>query len=189
MIPSIKTCYRTMDRYGMLDNIKEHSIMVARIARLIASGLEKAGIDISVQKATAAALMHDIGKTACLKYGGNHAEIGSLICYHNYFNEIADIVAEHVVLKGYDLNGCYSEKEVVYYADKRVKHAGIVSLDERLDYIIERYGRNQKGLERRIRANFSLCIEVEKKLFNKLDFGPGSLSSRVARDKNALDAR
>ena len=55
-------------------------------------------------------------------------------------NEIAPIVGEHVRLKNYHLNGAFSEKEVVYYADKRVKHDRVVTLKERQDYIIERYG-------------------------------------------------
>jgi hypothetical protein len=80
------------------------------------------------------------------------------------------------------LNGRYSEKEIVFYADKRVNHDKIVSLTERLDYLIERYGGNQKGLEDAIRMNFDLCKAVEKKLFTRLDFGPESLASLAANE-------
>ncbi len=177
-----------MDKYEMLENIKAHSVVVAKIARLIASGLEKAGLNISVHKATAAALLHDIGKTPSLKYGGDHTEIGKMICLKNHFEEIADIVAEHVIIKGYEFDGDYSEKEIVYYADKRVNHDRIVNLDERLAYILERYGKSQQGLRSRIRENFKLCIKVEGKLFSKLDFRPESLSYLVAGEETDLDA-
>jgi uncharacterized protein len=187
MIPPIKTCFVMMKRYGMLDNIKAHSVVVAKIALLIAEGLEKAGVDISIEKAAAGALMHDIGKTASLKYGGDHTEIGWQICLRNHFEEIADIVREHVLLKHYELEGDFSEKEIVYYADKRVNHDMIVSLDDRLTYILERYGNNKKGLRLRIRKNFELCAKVEKKLFTKLDFGPESLSVLVEKEKTMLD--
>jgi uncharacterized protein len=187
MIPSIDTCFVMMKRYGMLDNIKAHSVVVAKIALLIAEGLEQAGEDISVEKATAGALMHDIGKTASLKNGGDHTEIGRQICLRNNFEEIADIVREHVLLKHYELEGDYSEKEIVYYADKRVNHDMIVSLDERLTYILERYGNNQKGLRLRIRKNFELCAKVEKKLFTKLNFRPEFLSVLVEKEKTMLN--
>jgi len=187
MIPSIETCFLLMEKYGMLENIKAHSVVVAKIARLIAKGIEQAGVDISIEKATAAALMHDIGKTASLKYGGDHTEIGRQICLRNHFEEIADIVREHVIFKDYELDGDYSEKEIVYYADKRVNHDRIVSLDERLAYILERYGNNQQDLCRRIKKNFKLCAKVEKKLFTKLNFRPESLSRLVEKEEIMLN--
>jgi len=175
MIPSIEECYRVMDKYQMLTHIKAHSIVVARIARKIAQGLQEVNPDISVLKTTAGALLHDIGKTPSLSSGGNHAEIGKRICIENGFSEIAPIVAEHVILKDYRLNGADSEKEVVFYADKRVNHDRIVTLEEREAYILERYGNNQEDLYRKIRLNFRLCGQVEEKLFSKLKFSPESL--------------
>ena len=53
MIPSIETCLYLMDKYEMLDNIKAHSMLVAKIARLISRGLRDSGLDISVEKTTA----------------------------------------------------------------------------------------------------------------------------------------
>ena len=168
----------------MLDNIRAHSVVVAKITRLIAQGLRDAEIDISVKIATAAALLHDIGKTASLKSGQDHSEIGRQICLKNHLDEIAPIVAEHVRLKSYSLNGKYSEKEIVFYADKRVNHDQIVSLNERLTYILERYGRDHDELRQAIKANFYLCEQVQKKLFNKLRFSPESLSRMAADQRN-----
>ena len=175
MIPSIEKCLYFMDKYQMLVNIKAHSIMVGKVAKLFATRLRDAGIDISVEKAVAGALMHDIGKTISLKSGGNHAEIGRQICIDNHLNEIADIVGEHVILSSYSFNGPYTEKEIVYYSDKRVNHDRIVTLEERQAYILERYGKNEESLCLRIRNNFGVCKSVEKKLFLKLDFEPESL--------------
>jgi putative nucleotidyltransferase with HDIG domain len=182
MIPSIENCFSLMGTYGMLKNIRAHSVMVAKVASVIVRGLKGAGLDISVKKAIAGALLHDIGKTSSLNSGEDHAEIGRQICLQNNFEEIADIVGEHIRLANYSLNGRYSEKEIVFYADKRVNHDKIVSLKERLDYLIERYGGNQEGLEDAIRMNFDLCKAVEKKLFTRLDFGPESLASLAASE-------
>jgi len=64
---------------------------------------------------------------------------------------------------------------VVFYADKRVNHDRIVTLKEREDYILKRYGRDQEELCRKIKLNFRLCGQVEEKLFRQLKFSPESL--------------
>ncbi len=183
MIPSIEVCFRLMDKYEMLEHIKAHSLVVAKVAHFLTRTLLGAGIDISIEKATAGALMHDIGKTASLKSGQDHTEIGRQICLENNLYEIADIVGEHVRLKSYNLNGRFSEKEIVFYSDKRVNHDRIVGLEDRLAYILKRYGRNHEELCNAIRANFDLCEEVETKLFNKLDFSAARLA-RLAGDED-----
>ena len=175
MIPPIEVCFQLMDTYQMLGNIKAHSVMVAKVGHLIASDLRKAGVDISVELTTAASLLHDIGKTASLDSGEDHAEMGRQICLQNGLEEIGDIVAEHVRLKRYNVHGNYSEKEIVFYADKRVNHDKIVSLEERLKYLITRYAKGRKLLIDAIKMNFEICKKVEKKLFSELDFPPESL--------------
>lgn len=165
-----------MSRYEMLDNIRAHSLVVAKVAHLLARNLFKVGVDISVEMVTAGALMHDIGKTASLKTGQDHSKLGRQICIENDLHEIADIVGEHVRLKDYYIYGCYSAKEIVFYSDKRVTHDTIVSLEDRLTYIIGRYGKNRENLENAIRVNFELCKRVEKKLLGKLDFASEELA-------------
>lgn len=180
MIPSIQACFDLMDEYRMLENIRAHSLLVAKVARLIARGLYHAGVGIDVKKVIAAALLHDIGKTPALTSGGDHAVMGADICRKHHLDEIAPIVLEHVRLRHYDLNGIYSEKEVVYYSDKRVNHDQIVSLDNRLAYILNRYGTKGSRLNQAIRANFDLCKQVQAKLFKKLNFTPEALAQEVA---------
>ena len=182
MIPSIAMCFHLMDKYQMLENIKAHSIVVTKVAYLIARGLRDAGLDISLKKTIAGAMLHDIGKTASLNSSENHAEIGREICLQNHLDEIADIVSEHVMLKNYNLSDNYSEKEIVYYSDKRVNHNKIVTLEERLSYILGRYGRNQERLHQLIKKNFNLCKKVEEKLFSKLYFSHESLAHLVKHE-------
>ncbi len=182
MIPSFDKCFLLMDKYRMLPNIKAHSIMVAKIAHLIARGLRDTGMDISVEKATTGALLHDIGKTDSLSSGKDHSEIGRQICIENNLHEIADIVGEHVKMRGYNPNGKFSEKEIVYYADKRVNHGRIVALNERLAYIIRRYGKNEEEICRAITINFELCKKVEKKLFGNLAFSPDELPNLASKE-------
>jgi len=168
-----------MDQYRMLDNVREHSIAVAEIVRAISHGLLTSGVQISVDKAVAGALLHDIAKTQCLQTGGDHAALGRQICLQHHLDEIADIVAEHIWLKSYSLDGVYYEKEIVYYGDKRVLHTSVVSLDERMHDIIDRYGRNDSRLTQLVRMNFNVCQGIEKKLFKRLNFGPEQLADMV----------
>jgi uncharacterized protein len=183
VIPTEKECFDLMVQYQMLDNIREHSIVVADIVRAITSGLVDSGVQLSVEKAVAGALLHDIAKTQCLQTGGDHAALGREICLRHHLDEIADIVAEHIWLKSHSLDGVYSEKEIVYYADKRVLHTSVVSLDKRMHDIIDRYGRNDSGLRQRVLMNFTICKGIERKLFHRLDFGPGQLAD-MAQGKN-----
>jgi uncharacterized protein len=179
MIPDVNKCFEIMDKYGMLDNIKEHSVVVEKVASLIARANIEAGFNISIEKVRAASLMHDIGKTLCLDSKDDHAALGRDICIQNNFIEIADIVGEHIRLKRYDPDEDVRAGEIVYYADKRVNHNKVVSLDERLEYILVRYAKNKEPISTLIKKNFKECREVEKKLFARLDFRPQDLAEMI----------
>jgi uncharacterized protein len=176
MVPTIEECYVLMDEFRMLENIREHSIVVARVAEFIGTGLIKAGVAIALEKAIVGALLHDIGKTICLEHGGDHAQLGREICLERKLHEVADIVGEHVRLQDFRPEAKISEKEIVYYADKRVNHSAVVTLEERVRYILDRYGGNNNEVCRRIRANFAQCKLVEEKLFARLDCGPNDIA-------------
>ena len=179
MIPSIKECFEFMEQYEMLDNIKAHSIMVEKIATIIGCKLKDAGADISLERIAAGALLHDIGKSLCLNTGDDHEAWGREICLQNHLDEIADIVGEHVRLKHYNPEEAVHEKEIVYYADKRVNHDVVVSLQERLRYLLNHYAKNRDDICQRIRDNFRVCKAVEGKLFANLPFKPRDLASMI----------
>lgn len=171
-VPTAEECFQLIEQYGMLDNIREHSVVVARVARLLTRALQKTGANLSLEVVVAGGLLHDIGKTACLDNDDNHALMGSEICLRHQLPTIAAIVGEHVWLQDIEPAGRYSEKEIVYYADKRVNHDRVVDLEERLAYILGRYAANDEQLRRRIHINFLRCQQVETKIFSQLDFSP-----------------
>lgn len=179
MIPTADQCFELMDKFGMLENIKAHSIMVEKVANLIAREIIKTGTDISLARITAGALMHDIGKTSCLNTRNDHAAKGSEICIMNHFEEIAGIVREHVIIKNFDPDGDVNEREIIYYADKRINHDRLVSLDERLEYLLVRYAKGNRRLEELIEENFIQCRKVEKKIFNVLSFKPEDIAGMI----------
>ena len=178
-----------MDEHGMLDNIKAHSFMVARVAEALIQAMAKGKLRHqlpSLDLVLAGALLHDIAKTPCLDNRCDHARLGRDICVELGYPDIGEIVREHVVL--YDFapdryqRGNFLAKEIVYYADKRVRHNAVVSLDQRLDYIIEFYGNNDKKRHRLIRENFQRCRDMEKYLFSFLEFTADKLPRYVTPD-------
>jgi putative nucleotidyltransferase with HDIG domain len=172
-----------MEIYEMPPHIRNHSIMVEKIAAILTTALQEAGAALSLEKVRAGALMHDIAKSVCFGSREDHSAKGREICIRHGLDEIAEIVGEHVRIKNLFLEGPVTEKEIVYYADKRVNHDAVVSLEERLEYLIERYGKGLESLSRAIADNFKICRDVEKKIFSTLRFEPGDLSEMVRRKR------
>ncbi len=180
LAPSPSQCLAYFDQFEMFDNIREHSILVARVAWTLVDALERNGkcaLPLPHRELTiAAALLHDIAKTLCIKTGCHHAEVGRQICIDLGYSEIGDIVAEHVVLRNFRAEhyrtGLFGAKELVFYADKRVRHNQVVPLSARLEYILERYGNGSPEKEQQIRLNFNRTLDFEKYLFHYLDLAP-----------------
>jgi putative nucleotidyltransferase with HDIG domain len=190
-VPSIDQCLEFHDRFEMLDNIRDHSTIVARVAEALADGLHRTGKSPgplpNKEEVIAGALLHDIAKTLCIKTDCRHAEEGRRICVELGYSELSEVVAEHVVLKNFTadlyLRGIFGTKEIVFYADKRVRHDQVVSLGGRLDYILERYGDNNPVKERLIRKNFNQTIRLEKYLFSFLDFLPDEITQHMSMER------
>lgn len=167
--------------------------MVARVAKALVDGLIRNSVPFipDSDEVIAGALLHDIAKTRCLKNNGHHAKDGQSICNELGYPHIGEIVLEHVVLKDFNeelyKKGEFGSKELVYYADKRVRHDQVVSLQERLDYIIERYGDGDRIKEEHITRNFSATLQFEKFLFVHLDFEPNNVTLQLKDNFLARD--
>jgi uncharacterized protein len=186
MIPTVAQCFRLMDEYRMLDNIRNHSIIVARIANLLGEELRQAGLRLELPLVVTAALLHDIGKTACLDNDRDHAAYGREICLRHGMTELAPIVGDHVRFRDNPAGG-FSEYDIVFYADKRVTHDQVVSLEERETYILERYGRNDPHRVEVIRAHCRSWRVVEERIFSRLGFTPAKLSGLIDPDPATCD--
>ncbi len=186
-LPSVDTCLKLMDDFAMLENIRQHSAVVAQAAETIwnkLAGRKESRINtLPIRElVVAGALLHDIAKTRCLKESCNHAEIGGEICEQLGYPDIAEIVREHVLLETFEAErykkGVFLAKEIVYYADKRVLHDTIVTLPARLEYILERYGNNDPVRHRIIRKNFKKCHILESWICQAADCTEQTLLER-----------
>ena len=156
----------------MLPNIREHSFRVMQVADRLGRALVAAGYELHLPLISTGALLHDIGKTACLGTTHNHAHWGADILASLGYAELAQVVREHVRLEdGVDDPRPLREAEVVNYADKRVLHTRVVTLAERFADLKVRYGRTHSA-QVRIAAMAVKTRGLEEKLFAPLRLSP-----------------
>jgi hypothetical protein len=69
-----------------------------------------------------------------------------------------------------NLEGRLEEVEIVYYADKRVMHDKIVTIEDRVHDLIKRYATTEE-IRDQILKNKALALAVERKIagFMKMD--------------------
>jgi uncharacterized protein len=174
MIPTREECLRLMGEYGMLENIVAHSLEVARVALFLSMELNKKGQRIDLGLVEAASLLHDLTKTECLKTKEDHAQTGSRLLKKMGYERIGDVVAQHIWLCKEGDPSSVSEEEIVNYADKRVMHDRIVSLEERFNDLKERYGRIERAMNYLERLQKEI-YGIENKIFYILQINPGDL--------------
>ena len=176
MIPTRDQCLKLMNQYGMLDNIIEHSIKVAEVALFLSNELNKRGQRIDLDLVEAASLLHDFTKTAGFKTKEDHAQTGSQLLKEMGYERVGEVVAEHIQLSEKKDPSSVSEEEVVNYADKRVQHDRIVSLEERFSDLKDRYGKGKWVLGQLERLE-KVTLAVENKIFSILEIDSNDLQS------------
>jgi putative nucleotidyltransferase with HDIG domain len=163
-----------MGEYGMLENIIAHSLEVAKVALFISTELNKRGQRISLNLVEAASLLHDLTKTECLKTKEDHAKTCSHLLKEIGYERVGEVVGQHIWLGKEGAPLFISEEEIVNYADKRVMHDHIVSLEERFSDLKDRYGRDQRAIDYLDRLEREI-YGIEHKIFFILQIDPNEL--------------
>ncbi len=158
----------------MPEHIVAHSLQVCRVAACLADHLDSKGNHLDNQLLQAAALLHDITKSRSFETAENHALTGGQQLAELGYPEVGNLVRQHVRLDDYSDPQAISEAVIVNYADKRVLHDRIVSLDERMRYIQERYGTEPQH-KQRIQLLWDKTQVLEKQMFKELPFSPEAL--------------
>jgi putative nucleotidyltransferase with HDIG domain len=160
-VPDEEQCLALWDRFEMLDNIRRHSTCVADVATFLAQKAKDQGHDVDVQLVRASALLHDIAKTYAILHGGNHSQLGGAWMQEVTGNPVLSSGVTHHVYWPFaiDLENHFPQLAVLY-ADKRVRHDTVVSIADRFEDLIERYGSTEY-IRRRIQATMDQALEVE----------------------------
>jgi uncharacterized protein len=172
--PSREKCLRLMDQHGMLGNIVSHSLEVTRVALFLCEELNKRGQRIDPDQVEAASLLHDLAKTECLSTKEDHAQQGYELLKKMGYGRIGQVVAQHIQIWKEGNPSCVSEEELVNYADKRVCHDRIVSLETRFQDLKNRYGKGRTSLGQ-LKKLEEATVEIERKIFSILQRDPNDL--------------
>jgi len=152
------------------ENIIAHSLLVAKISVFLADKLEASGIHVEKELVEAAALLHDLMKWEQIQNpGADHGELAYAALKDRY-PEVALIVKKHMMHEIRNLTTW--EEKLVHYADKRVNHDRLVSLEERFRYFIERYPPKDPDK----RQEFTMLTQaLEEEIFAAAGFPPSQL--------------
>jgi putative nucleotidyltransferase with HDIG domain len=151
----------------MLPNIVKHSLKVMQVSLAITDNL-KSGVSVNRDLVQAAALLHDITKTKSLATREHHDASGGALLRELGFVSTAEIVEQHVIILNVNPEGRLEEREIVYYADKRVLHDTVVTLEERVCDLIQRYGVTER-IQDQIRRNKTQALTIEKKIVGLIE--------------------
>jgi len=164
-IPDRKECFALIEAHRMLPHIRRHSQVVCDVAVSLARLLNARGYHFDIAEVEAAALLHDITKTQSLQTGEDHARTGAELLDSLGYHRIARIVQQHIYPD--ECPDTISVEELISYADKRVLHDRPVSLHERFDYLLQRYGHTELAVKHINRA-FRRTLAIEQKIMDAL---------------------
>lgn len=185
-IPTREQCFLLMCEMKMMDHIVVHSMQVCRVATFIADQLNPAQNRLNYDLIRAAAMLHDITKTRSFKTEENHALTGGQYLAEQGYPEVGELVRQHVRLDAYPDPVTLGEAEIINYADKRVLHDRIVGLDKRLDYILEKYGKEPE-LQERIHWLWGKTLVIEDEIFSDLAVTPPDLNRLLNAEDRSKD--
>ena len=168
-LPTRAQCYHLLRENKTTEGIIAHTEQVTKITNYLAKKLKESGEKIDSELVDRAALLHDVAKFSSLDSDVSHGKIGAEMLREKGYFEVADIVENHALNRILGGNLKTWEDKVVYYSDKRVNHDKIVSLEERFDYLLERYGNLGAEIKNIILECKPRVFELEKEIFSKID--------------------
>jgi uncharacterized protein len=175
-------CLALLQRYQVPEHIVSHSIRVAQVGVFIAAHLKMVGEDLDIGLVEAGGLLHDITKMDSVHTKQDHALSAFRLLETLGYHAVADIARQHVRLdRNIRQNPIITEALLVNYADKRVKHTSIVTLSERFEDLVRRYGITPERREM-ISKLYDENMKIESFIFTRLDIGPARLN-----ELNCLD--
>ncbi|MBI5589092.1 MAG: NTP transferase domain-containing protein [Deltaproteobacteria bacterium] len=156
-IPSDDECRALMIRQIAPQNVIDHCRAVADLARRLATALNAAGCGLDIERIVSAARVHDLAR-GCPR----HADKGARVLRESGFSGIADIVEVHM---DYTVNkeAPITESEVVFLADKWIQEDRKVSMEERFQAKLKKYG-SDSGACRDILRRRENALEAQKRI-------------------------
>ncbi|WP_285905542.1 HDIG domain-containing metalloprotein [Pseudodesulfovibrio pelocollis] len=168
-VPDDARCMEHWSVFAMLDNVAAHSLVVARVATFLALRARELGMAVDVPTVRASALLHDIAKSYSIRHGGNHSQLGGAWTVALTGNPAIATGVTHHVYWPFPLDlADYFTPLAVIYADKRVRHDTLVSIESRFRDLDARYGVTE-AIRQRIEMTRAQAMELEALLCDTLE--------------------
>lgn len=172
-IPDETACKALWTHYAMFAHIERHSQLVADIA----TALARRAVDIGATQhkellplSLAAGLLHDVAKSYTVQHGGSHAQIGaSWVVASTGSHRVAQAVLHHVEWPWELPEDLIHPVFFVIYADKRARHDEMVTLGERYEDLLVRYGKTEQS-RAAIHRGWEHSKTIERVLSAQLEF-------------------
>ncbi len=173
-LPSREECIALLCKHKLPEHIIRHSLTVEKIAVFLAKKFNAKGIKVDTELVSRGAILHDIDKPQTLdsETVHMHGHLSKKILEAEGFPRLGEIALKHRLFRVLEKNSFSSwEEKLVYYADKRVKHDKIVSLQERFNYLLKTYGEEKTVFDKIAKCK-PRVEQLEKEIFSNLDITP-----------------
>lgn len=198
-LPTEEESLRYFADYKVPGNIKAHCLRVQQVSRFLAKELQQAGLaEINVLFADRLGLFHDLFKAVALtelkpnkyhsyefsaeeiamreklreKYPNLYEGEIAYLMFRDVYPELALSLQKVSNPRETELNW---EEKIVHYADWRVFQDRIVSMNERIMYLQERYPRQDNAWDLFI----AKMKRIEKELFSLLSFSADDVAEKL----------
>ena len=155
-IPTKEECMKLLKANNVPANIIAHTHAVCDFSMKVCDILEKRNIKVNRDLIAAAALLHDIKKLE----PGEHEIEGAKYVESIGYPEVGVLIKKHG-LKHCHLDKFHpktQEEKIIFYSDKRLNGNKTVSVDERFEYIKQRYKKEH------VEKEIKLTKDIEKEL-------------------------
>jgi len=147
VVPDFAGCRKILADYGTPENVIGHCEAVAHCALVVARALNEKGYALDLALIRAAGLLHDVARVE-----KDHQKAGAALLRQLGYPEVAAIIDVHMTYPAFSPIACFNETDVVCLGDRLCKFDEYVGLEERMNYIMDKFRDNKEAI-RTIEAN------------------------------------
>jgi len=154
-IPTRQECEVMLEHYlDVPEAIRAHGRKVADVAGRLGEALNAAGGELDLGLLEAAGLLHDAFKSR-----QDHAAQAGAWLMESGFKQVAAVVDQHMDL-AWKIDDGLNENALVYLADKVTEGDRVVTITERREGLMDRYGHDDKA-RRAIRSRLDMAAKIQ----------------------------
>lgn len=165
--PSREECLTLLKNNKTPDHVIRHCIKVTETALIIGSALNEKGFNLDLGLVQSAGLLHDIARVE-----DKHWEIGADIASSLGYYQEAEIIRIHMFYNCNPNREEINETDIICLADRMVKEDEYVGLEQRMQYVLDKFKGNPEAFERiseRIKDNKAMIRKVEAIIGESVD--------------------